>query len=104
MAFTETVRTYSAFLYPNKKQTARINLRCDTAKLYLLFSDPAEPVPGNSYSSATKTGVGHQPFSSYPHYLDLVRNEGPISITFRPEDSPPVFVVYAGAETPGEGE
>lgn len=104
MPFIETVRSYSAFLYPNRKQSGRINLYCDRAKLYLIFNDPADPVPANTYNSSLKIGVGCQPFTSYAQFLDLVRNEGPISVTFRPEDSPPTFVVYAGTETPGEGE
>jgi len=48
--------------------------------------------------------VAYQPIAQFEHYLDLIRNEKPISVTFRPEDSPPTFVVYCAGETPGEGE
>ncbi len=105
MAFIKTVQRYDAFLYPNAgKQNGRINLYCDDQKLYILFRDPTESLPGNTYDAASKIGVAYQPFSLYQHYLDLVRNEKPISVTFRPEDAPPTFVVYCAAEPPGEGE
>ncbi|MEW6491997.1 MAG: hypothetical protein AB1589_05530 [Cyanobacteriota bacterium] len=105
MAFIETVNQYTPFLYPNQgKRSGRINLYCNTSKLYLIFADPSVPMSPNSYSPDTKIGVAYQPFEQYQHYLDLLRNEGPISITFRPEDSPPSFVVYSGSEPPGEGE
>ncbi len=105
MAFIEATRRYSAFLYPNAgKQDGRINLYCETNRLYLIFKDPSDPLPSNSYNEGMKIGVGYQPISQYANYLDLVRNEGPIFVTFRPEDSPPNFVVYAAAEPPGEGE
>ena len=105
MAFIKTVSRYSAFLYPNgDKQSGRINLYCGDNKLYLIFVDPADPMSSNSYSETSKVGVAYQRFSQYEHYLDLVRNEKPISVTFRPEDSPPNFVVYCASEPPGDGE
>jgi hypothetical protein len=105
MAFIKTVQRYDAFLYPNQgKQSGRINLYCDDHKLYLLFVDPADPLSTNSFNAGTKIGVAYQRFGQYPHYLDLLRNEQPIMVTFRPEDSPPTFVVYCAGEPPGEGE
>ena len=58
----------------------------------------------NSYNETRKIGVAYQRFSQNQHYLDLVRNEKPISVTFRPENSPPNFVVYCASEPPGDGE
>ncbi len=70
----------------------------------LIFPDPSGTLSPNTFSAATKIGVAYQPIAQFEHYLDLIRNEKPISVTFRPEDSPPTFVVYCAGETPGEGE
>jgi hypothetical protein len=105
MAFIKTLTRYDAFLYPvSGKQSARLNLVCDDHKLYIIFADPADPISPNSFNAATKTGVAYQRYAQYAQYLDLVRNEKPISVTFRPEDTPPSFVVYCAGETPGDGE
>ena len=105
MAFIKTLTRYDAFLYPNQgKKSGRINLYCDDHKLYMIFADPGDTLSPNSFSAATKIGVANQHFSQYKHFLDLIRNEKPIRVTFRPEDSPPTFVVYCSGETPGEGE
>lgn len=105
MAFIKGLNSYAAFLYPNLgKQSGRINLYCDDHKLYLLFVDPSDPMPSNTFDAASKTGVAYLRFSQYGHYLDLVRNEKPINVTFRPEDAPPTYVVYCSSEPPGEGE
>lgn len=105
MAFIKTLTRYDAFLYPNAgKQSARINLYCDDHKLYILFKDPGEAIPANSFNSTSKIGIAYQPIVQYQNYLDLIRNEKPIRVTFRPEDSTPTFVIYCAGETPGEGE
>lgn len=105
MAFAKNLSQYSAFLYPNGgKQRARINLYCDDHKLYLNFLDPSEALSPNTFDANYKTGVAYQPISQFDTYLDLIRNEKPIRVTFRPEDTPPSFVVYCSGETPGEGE
>lgn len=105
MPFVEPVQRYAAFLYPDPpKRAGRINLYCTSAKLYLLFGDPADPLPSNTYDATSKTGVGYQHIDDYDRYIDLVRNEGPIQVTFNPDAVPPSFVVYAASEAPGEGE
>jgi len=105
MAFIKMLDRYDAFLYPNQgKQSGRINLYCGDHKLYLLFVDPADPLSPNSFNAALKIGTACQRFGQYQHFLDLLRNEKPISVTFRPEDAPPTFVVYCAGETPGDGE
>ncbi len=100
----KSLQTYAAFLYPDEgKQRGRINLYCaDSYKLYLLFQDPAVPLPHNSFSS--NTGVGYQRINQYQNYLDLVRNEKPILVTFNTDATPPKFVVFCASEPPGEGE
>jgi hypothetical protein len=105
MAFIKAVTRYDAFLYPNEgKQRGRINLYCEENKLYLIFNDPRDMLLPNTYNVNTKIGVAYQSFSQFQQYLDLVRNEKPIWVTFRPEDIPPTFVVYCASESPGEGE
>jgi len=105
MPFTKTLLRYDAYLYPNQgKQSGRIHLSFDDHKLYLLFVDPADPMPVNTYNATGKLGVAYQRFSQYQHYLDLVRNEKPISVLFYSENTPPAFVVYCASEPPGEGE
>lgn len=109
MAFVKTLNTYSAFLYPNSAyggtDTARINLYCaDGYRLYLIFRDTTSSLPANTYSDASKTGVGYERISRYADYIDLIRNEKPISVTFATDSTPISFVVYAASETPGEGE
>jgi len=105
MGFIKTLHRYDAFLYLNGgKQDGRINLYCDDQKLYLIFRHLSDALPPNTYNATTKIGVAYQSFSQYQHFLDLVRNEKPIMVTFRPEDKPPTFVVYCAGEPPGEGE
>ncbi len=106
MAFKKVADKYIAFLYPNGgKKTARINLYCaDNHKLYLLFQDPSDALSNNTYNESSKIGVAYLHYDQFKDYEDLVRNEKPINVTFRPEDSPPRFVVYTGWEDPGEGE
>ena len=101
----KTVERYSAFLYPyDARQKGRINLYCGEYKLYLLFVDSSDPLPPNSYNEGAKIGTAYEKFSQYQYYLDLVRNEKPIRVTFRIEVSPPTFVVYCSYEPPGDGE
>lgn len=105
MSFGKAVESYSAFLYPNPDSNtkARINLYCKEGyKLYLLFEDE----PGvNAYTEATKIGLAYAPTEHYPRYVDLLRNEEPLHVTFVPERTPPRFVLYTSATEPvGEGE
>jgi hypothetical protein len=96
MAFKETVRSYTANLNPNTKQIGTISIMCDTARLIIGFVDPADTLPPNTYDGSSKLGCGFQPFASYPFYLELLRNGAPLSVSFKPEDTPqPTFVVIA---------
>ena len=107
MAFVKTCGHYAVFVYPNETDVlARINLYCaDNNKLYVLFKDlPVGELPPNTYNQSAKVGVAYAPLSQYPNYIDLIRNEAPIKVTFRSEDNPPRYVVYASQEEPGEGE
>ena len=107
MAFVKNCNTYAALLYPNEgKQEGRINLYCDdNYKLYLLFRDPGTgPLPNNSYNPNSKTGIGYQYLDNYHNYIDLLRNEKPIRVTFVDNANPARFVVYASREPVGEEE
>ncbi len=92
---------YAAFLYPNGENSGRINLYCkDGYRLYLIFRDGN--LSENTYNEDIKTGVGYQPIDRYSNYLDLVRNEKPIHVTFNTSNKN--YVVYASGEEVGEGE
>ncbi len=105
MAFIKPLQSYSAFLYPGKGLSeGRINLYCGDHKLYLIFRSDESELPSNSFNSSSHTGVAYEEFSRYPYYLDLIRNEKPINVTFNPDATPSAYVVYCASEPPGEGE
>lgn len=100
MAFVKNCERYSAFLYPNGKDSARINLYCsDGYKLYLIFSSQTS---SNTYNESSKTGIGYQPIDRYSDFIDMVRNEKPVRVTFNPSSKN--FVVYVSSEPVGEEE
>ena len=102
-AFMREANNYFVALYPQAGGSGRINLYClDGYRLYLIFKPNAASTP-NSYDAATKTGVAYADTAQFPNYLDLVRNEKPVNVTFNPDVSPPSFVVHA-SEPVGEGE
>jgi hypothetical protein len=103
-AFSRKLLRYSAFLYTTNGETeARINLYCEDARLYLIFRDfTARDVA--KYNPTSHTGVAYQNFEAYPAYIDMVRNEDPVWVTFRIDQDPPTFAVICAAEPPGESE
>jgi hypothetical protein len=101
MPFIKQAQTYFAALYPSDGGH-RINLYCEEGyRLYIMF--PKGALSASSYNAASKTGVTYVELSQYPDYIDLVRNEKPVSVTFNPDVNPPTFVVHV-SETVGEGE
>ena len=99
--FIKNCERYAAFLYPNGDNSARINLYCaDGYRLYLIFKGGA--LPGNSYNESIKTGVGYQPIDRFSDFVDMVRNEKPVRITFNTTNKN--YVVYVSSEEVGEGE
>lgn len=66
----------------------------------LFFRDGA--LPANTYNESIKTGVGYQPIDRFSDYVDLVRNEKPVTVTFNTTGKN--YVVYTSAEEVGEGE
>ena len=100
-AFIKNCERYAAFLYPNGKNSGRINLYCaDGYRLYLIFRDGT--LSANSYNESIKTGVGYQPIDRFSDYIDLVRNEKPLYVTFNTTSKN--YVVYVASEPVGEGE
>jgi hypothetical protein len=103
-AFVKKAETYSALHYPNggaPDTRSRINIRTtDDYRLYIIFKADNLQLPPNQYNN--KIGIGYEHAHRYPYYLDLLRNEGPIWVTFN--DEVPSFVVYAANEPIGEEE
>ena len=100
--FVKRATTYAAFQYPSSSSTqSRINIYTeDGYRLYILFFADDVSLPANSYSS--NTGVAYENASRYSAYLDLLRNESPVWVTFNEEAAS--YVVYAASEPVGEGE
>jgi len=46
--------------------------------------------------------VGYQPIDRFSDYIDLVRNEKPVRVTFNTTNKS--YVVYVSGEEVGEGE
>ena len=100
-AFVKRSLSYAAFMYPNGTNEGRINIYCeDNYKLYILFKAPGETLPGNTFSGTI--GVAYESVDRYPFYIDLLRNESPIWVTFNPDAKS--YVVYCSGEPVGEGE
>ncbi len=107
MPVTKTVMRYVAALNPNMdvKLNGSITLKCqDGYSLVVGFLDTTEPLPPNKYSVQEKKGIAYRRIDQYPLYVDLARNEGPLSVTFLFDITPPAFAVFTGDEPPGEGE
>jgi hypothetical protein len=103
MAIIKNVRTYAAFRYPNSGQyIARINCHAvQNYRLYIMFKPDGHPLPQNVYDSKKGEGYAYDHASSYPAYIDLLRNEKPISVAFNENGS---FALFAAREEVGEGE
>ena len=101
--FIKKAQTYAAFRYPNSNTPCRINIyAADGYRLYLVFKPDGSALPANAYNLAQKTGVAYEHDSHFQSYVDLLRNEDPVWVTFN-EDAK-TFVVYAAGEPVGEGE
>ena len=101
-AFVKEATNYFVALYPQNGGSGRINFYCaDGYKLYVLFTNGTPPQ--NTFDAGSKIGVGYAGLAQLPFYLDLVRNEKPINVTFNPDATPPAFTVHA-MEPVGEGE
>ena len=99
--FVKRALNYSAFLYPNGSSEARVNIYCEGGnRLYVIFKSDGDSLPGNNYSGTS--GVAYESIDRYPYYIDLLRNESPVWVTFN--TTAKSFVVYASQEPVGEEE
>ena len=99
--FVKKGEKYSAFLYPNGSSEARVNIYCeDRHRLYIIFREAGASLPENTYSGST--GVAYETIDRFPYYVDLLRNESPIWVTFN--TTARAYVVYASNEPVGEEE
>jgi hypothetical protein len=67
------------------------------------FLDDTSPVPRNSFDPATKRGNLFLPRWQFEWFVDLLRNEKPVSVLLD-SVTPRVNSIFTGAEPPGEGE
>ncbi len=105
MDFIKTLRHYSAILYPGKSESeGRINLYCDDCQLHIIFRSTLEGMPDSSYDESKKIGVVYEDFGRFPYYIDLVRNEKPIHVSFNTDTIPPAYMVLCSYEKPGRDE
>jgi hypothetical protein len=104
---TKKVVGYMAFLPGSTDAPEVIRIFCeDDYSLFLVFQK--KPTPGliNEYDTTNHSGSAYlEGISQYPHYIDLLRNEGPLAVLFVPDDTPPQFNIYTiEKEGIGEGE
>ncbi|MGZ4851591.1 MAG: hypothetical protein ACXV3D_00180 [Halobacteriota archaeon] len=78
----------------------------DDYKLYLVFTDgPLPDWATNTYDATNYQGIAFLNVSQYPHYIDLLRNEGPLAVEFITSETPPAFAIATTQpEGIGEGE
>jgi hypothetical protein len=67
------------------------------------FLDDTSPVPRNSFDPATKRGNLFLPRWQFEWFVDLLRNEKPVSVYLN-SVTPRVNTLFTGPEPPGEGE
>lgn len=104
MAITKEVGGYVAFLYPEKGGgAARINVYCENLSVYFLFHSD-QSYNDTMWNAEIRVGSVSLPLTEYPHYIDLLRNEGPIVAHAIIEETPPRFLLYTKGEYVGEGE
>lgn len=99
----QTAERYSAFLYPYVQAGQRASITIyatDDYQLRIIFKSEGTQLPTGKLNG--KIGIGYEHISSYPHYIDLLRSEQPISVLFASEL--PSFTVYAATEPVGENE
>ena len=82
---------------------ATIVCRGEGWNVILRFFTPESPLLDNEVQSSLKRIYVNIPSERFPYYMDLLRNEKPISFSIFP-DQPNVASLYTGAEPVGEEE
>ncbi|MDD1726039.1 MAG: hypothetical protein LUQ34_04070, partial [Euryarchaeota archaeon] len=110
---------YQVVRYPgHQAASAAILIFCeDEYRLLLVFQEQlSADTTSTSYDPQAKQGVAYfDGNEQYPHYIDLLRNEGPLFAFFYLDETsneiPPLFTIQTGkeicereAEAIGEGE
>ncbi len=75
----------------------------DGHQYLVYFVRPDSITPANFYNPAAKRGGAFVPYDLYPWYIDLLRNEKPLSIYLN-SDKPEWNELRSGDEPVGEGE
>ena len=110
--FTADVESYSVYRYarPGAVLRAAIYVNAEAAgegdpeELRIFFYETGAVLPANEYDSDSLVGFAYEHIEDYLGYIDLLRNEAPIKVTFGLESDPPYFVLSCKDEAPGEGE
>jgi hypothetical protein len=73
----------------------------DGTVFLIYFARPDSLIPNNFYNTDTKRAATYLPYDLYPSYIDLLRNEKPVSISLN-SDKPEWNMLYTGDELVGE--
>ncbi len=74
-----------------------------TAHSVVIKFSSHHPLPEDAYNANAKMFLSFVPFQHLPHYVDLLRNEAPLKVSFN-INAPAGCMIFTGHETPGEGE
>ncbi len=102
------VNSYKVYMYAtvahNKDVNARITCYCpDNHQFHIYFIKPGVTVKPSETSSNGRHGFLFMPFSSFPYYVDILRNEKPLYVQINTE-KPSNNMLITGSEEVGEGE
>ena len=91
--FVKRALRHAIFKYP--AGGGRINLGCeDGYRLYILFTDDLRDP---TYDDRVKAGVVTVPTNEFAEYVELIRAEDPLWVTFNIEAPSYVVASYGGA-------
>jgi len=105
---TKQITGYRVVCRPaDPNMIAAIEIYCeDDCRMTLYFLEG--PLPDwaiNDFDRTNIEGVAYLSGSNrYPHYIDLLRNEGPLTLYIYPDEVPPNFAICTAEEGIGEGE
>ena len=102
------VASYRSYLYAGapQGQLAAIYVRVteapegDPQELRLLFYPTESELPRNRYEEDSGVGFAHERVDRYADYMDLLRTEGSLDLSFGLETEPPYFVLASRDDAP----
>ena len=107
------VQVQSYYVWLSRKLSTRpeedvARVRCrggDGHNVFITFIAATGTLPANEYDAVNKYAKIYRPSSEYAWYLDLLRNEQPVTARiYTPPHDPANHYIYAGPEPVGEGE